>query len=80
MDMYFGRAAQKIVDLIRKRWKKYPDIQCFYVLGGGAAALRPYILERAENMKLRFVENSELMNVYGYLKLARNKTNPSEAM
>lgn len=80
VDMYFGRAAQKIVDLIRKRWKKYPDIQCFYVLGGGAAALRPYILERAENMKLRFVENSDLMNVYGYLKLARNKTNPSEAM
>ncbi len=80
VDAYFGRAAQKIVDLIRKRWKKYPDIQCFYVLGGGAAALRPYILDRAENMKLRFVEDSELMNVYGYLKLARNKTSQSEAV
>lgn len=80
VDAYFGRAAQKIVDLIRKRWKKYPDIQCFYVLGGGAAALRKYILEAAENMKLRFMEDSELLNVYGYLKLARNKTNQSEAV
>ncbi|WP_123039276.1 ParM/StbA family protein [Cohnella candidum] len=80
VDNYFGRAAQKIVDLIRKRWKKYPDIQCFYVLGGGASALRPYILEAAENMRLRFVEDSELQNVYGYLKLARNKTSQSEAV
>jgi plasmid segregation protein ParM len=77
VDNYFGRAAQKIVDLIRKRWKKYPDIQCFYVLGGGASALRPYILDAAENMRLRFVENSELQNVYGYLKLAKNKTSHS---
>jgi len=77
---YFSRAAQKIVDLIRKRWKKYPDIQCFYVLGGGAAALKPYILDAAENMRLRFVDNSELQNVYGYLKLAKNKTSQSEMM
>lgn len=80
VDTYFSRAAQKIVDLIRKRWKKYPDIQCFYVLGGGAAALRPYILEAAENMRLRFVDDSELQNVYGYLKLAKNKTSASEAV
>lgn len=79
VDTYFRRAAQKIVDLIRKRWKKYPDIQCFYVLGGGAAALKPYIVEAAESIRLRFVENSELQNVYGYLKLARNKMNQSEA-
>ncbi len=79
VDTYFGRAAQKIVDLIRKRWKKYPDIQCFYVLGGGASALKPYILEAADTMRLRFVENSELQNVHGYLKLAKNKMNPSEA-
>jgi len=75
VDVYFSRAAQKIVDLIRKRWKKYPDIQCFYVLGGGAAALKPYLLEAADTMRLRFVENSELQNVMGYLKLARNKMN-----
>jgi plasmid segregation protein ParM len=80
VDNYFSRAAQKIVDLIRKRWKKYPDIQCFYVLGGGAAALKPYILDAAENMRLRFVEDSELQNVYGYLKLAKNKTSQSEAV
>ena len=80
VDTYFGRAAQKIVDLIRKRWKKYPDIQCFYVLGGGAAALKPHILEAAENMRLRFVDDSELQNVYGYLKLAKNKTSQSEAV
>jgi plasmid segregation protein ParM len=78
VDTYFSRAGQKIVDLIRKRWKKYPDIQCFYVLGGGAAALKSYILDAADNMRLRFVEDSELLNVYGYLKLARNKTSQSE--
>lgn len=80
VDTYFNRAAQKIVDLIRKRWKKYPDIQCFYVLGGGAAALKPYIIEASDNMRLRFVEDSELQNVYGYLKLAKNKTSQSEAV
>ncbi len=80
VDNYFSRAAQKIVDLIRKRWKKYPDIQCFYVLGGGAAALKPHILEAAENMRLRFVDDSELQNVFGYLKLARNKTSQNEAV
>jgi plasmid segregation protein ParM len=43
------------------------------VLGGGAAALRPYIYEAAGSVKLRFVENSELQNVNGYLKLAKSK-------
>lgn len=73
VETYFSRAASKIVDLIKKRWKKYPDIQCYYVVGGGAAALRPFLLEAAGPMKLRFVEQSELQNVYGYLKLARNQ-------
>lgn len=75
VDMYFSRAASKIVDLIKKRWKKHPDIQCFYVIGGGAAALRPYILEAAGPMKLRFMDESELLNVQGYLKLAKSKVN-----
>jgi plasmid segregation protein ParM len=72
-DMYFSRAASKIIDLIKKRWKKYPDIQCFYVIGGGAAALKPYIIEAAGSIKLRFVEDSELLNVHGYLKMAKSK-------
>lgn len=73
VDVYFRRAARKLVDLIRKRWKKYPDIECFYVLGGGASALRSYIVEEAGSMRLRFEEDSELLNVHGYLKLAKNK-------
>ncbi|MFC4778768.1 hypothetical protein ACFO9Q_18390 [Paenibacillus sp. GCM10023252] len=80
VDNYFSRAAQKIVDLIRKRWKKYPDIQCFYVLGGGASALKPYIQTAADGMRLRFVEDSELQNVYGYLKVAKNKMNQLEVV
>ncbi|WP_240420967.1 ParM/StbA family protein [Paenibacillus periandrae] len=75
VDLYFSRAANKIVDLIKKRWKKHPDIQCFYVIGGGAAALRSYIVEAAGPIKLRFVDESELLNVNGYLKLAKNKVN-----
>lgn len=77
VDMYFTRAANKMIDLIKKRWKKYPDIQCFYVVGGGASALKPYMLEAAGPLKLRFVEQSELQNVFGYLKLARSKMNQS---
>jgi plasmid segregation protein ParM len=77
VDVYFTRAAQRIVDLIKKRWKKYPDIECFYVLGGGAMALKPYILDLARTMKLRFADDSELQNVYGYLKMAKNKVNQS---
>lgn len=77
VDTYFSRAAGHIFDLIKKRWNKYPDISCFYVLGGGASALEPYIKEAAGQVKLRFVYNSELQNVYGYLKLAKNKLNQS---
>jgi plasmid segregation protein ParM len=75
VDAYFTRAAQRIVDLIKKRWKKYPDIECFYVLGGGATALKPYIIELSNSMRLRFVEDSDLQNVYGYLKMAKSKVN-----
>ncbi|MBP3966300.1 ParM/StbA family protein [Paenibacillus sp. DLE-14] len=79
VDNYFNRAANKVLDLILKRWKKNPDIQCFYVLGGGASALREYINEEAGSVRLRFVNDSEFQNVYGYLKLAKNKTNQSIA-
>ncbi|MDF2959452.1 MAG: ParM/StbA family protein [Paenibacillus sp.] len=75
VDLYFSRAASKIVDLIKKRWKKHPDIQCFYVIGGGAAALRPYIVDAAGPIKLRFMDESEMLNVQGYLKLAKSKVN-----
>lgn len=78
VDMYFSRAAQKLVDLIRKRWKKYPDIECFYVLGGGASALRSYITDAAGGMRLRFEEDSEMLNVHGYLKLAKSKSGYSQ--
>ncbi|TBL71027.1 ParM/StbA family protein [Paenibacillus thalictri] len=73
VDQYFSRAAQRIVELIRKRWKKCPDIQCYYVIGGGAAALKSYILEAAGTMRLRFVSESELQNVRGYLKVAKSR-------
>lgn len=75
VDPYFQRAAVRIAELIRKRWRKAPDIQCFYVLGGGAAALKPYLQEAAGNMKLRFVTDSEMQNMYGYLKVARSRMN-----
>lgn len=74
VDQYFGRAAARIVEMIKKRWNKYPDIQCFYVIGGGATALKPYLLEAAGSIRLRFVEDSELQNMYGYLKLAKSKS------
>jgi plasmid segregation protein ParM len=80
VDPYFQRAAARIAELIRKRWRKAPDIQCFYVLGGGAAALKPYLLEAAGNMKLRFVTDSELQNMYGYLKVARSRTNQAASV
>jgi plasmid segregation protein ParM len=73
VDTYFNRAANRIVDLIKKRWKKHPDIQCFYVIGGGAAALRSYIVDASGPIKLRFVDDSELLNVHGYLKVAKSK-------
>ncbi|MNR61400.1 hypothetical protein D3C85_1831470 [compost metagenome] len=75
VDIYFRRAAVRMVELIRKRWKKMPDIQCFYVIGGGAAALKPYILEAAGSMKLRFAPESEYLNMHGYLKIAKNRMN-----
>lgn len=35
IDRQFTRIARRIVELIKKRWKKCPDIQAFYVIGGG---------------------------------------------
>jgi plasmid segregation protein ParM len=75
VDLYFHRAAQRMVEMIKKRWRKYPDIQCFYVIGGGAAALKPYILEAAGSMRLRFASDSEFLNMYGYLKVAKSRMN-----
>jgi plasmid segregation protein ParM len=80
VDMYFRRAAVRMVELIRKRWKKMPDIQCFYVIGGGAAALKPYLQDAAGSMKLRFAPESELLNMYGYLKVAKNRMHQAAPM
>jgi len=80
VDDHFTRAASHIFDLIKKRWNKYPDISCFYVLGGGAAALEPYIKEAAGSVKLRFVYDSDLQNVFGYLKLAKRRMSQAGGM
>jgi plasmid segregation protein ParM len=64
----------RVVELIQKRWAKYPDAQAFYVLGGGAGALKPYIEERTHGkLPLRFVSDSEWMNAAGYLKMLKNQ-------
>ncbi|MBP1965141.1 ParM/StbA family protein [Paenibacillus aceris] len=73
VDQHFRRAALRMIEMIKKRWRKYPDIQCFYVIGGGASALRPYIQEAAGSLKLRFAGESEFLNMYGYLKVAKSR-------
>ncbi|MFC4768139.1 hypothetical protein [Effusibacillus consociatus] len=74
VDEHFWRAAVRVVDLIHKRWAKYPDAQAFYVLGGGASALRPYIEEITHGkLPLRFVNDSEWQNAAGYLKMLKNQ-------
>ncbi|MFD0697602.1 hypothetical protein ACFQZT_26340 [Paenibacillus sp. GCM10027628] len=75
VDQHFRRAALRMLEMIKKRWRKYPDIQCFYVIGGGASALKPYIQEAAGSMKLRFAADSEFLNMYGYLKVAKSRMN-----
>lgn len=75
VDQHFRRAALRMIEMIKKRWRKYPDIQCFYVIGGGASALRPYIQEAAGSLKLRFANESEFLNMYGYLKVAKSRLN-----
>lgn len=75
VDQHFRRAALRMIEMIKKRWRKYPDIQCFYVIGGGASALRPYIQEAAGSLKLRFATDSEFLNMHGYLKVAKSRLN-----
>ncbi|BFT75426.1 hypothetical protein [Paenibacillus sp. P36] len=75
VDQHFRRAALRMIEMIKKRWRKYPDIQCFYVIGGGASALRPYIQEAAGSLKLRFANDSEFLNMHGYLKVAKSRLN-----
>lgn len=74
VDEHFKRAAVRVVDMIQKRWAKYPDAQAFYVLGGGAGALRPYIEDLTHSkLPLRFVNDSEWQNAAGYLKMLKNQ-------
>lgn len=74
VDEHFKRASFRIVDLIQKRWTKYPDAQAFFVLGGGATALRSYIEEQTHGkLPLRFVNDSEWQNAAGYLKMLKNQ-------
>ncbi|MDF2651015.1 MAG: hypothetical protein K0Q73_6820 [Paenibacillus sp.] len=77
VDQHFRRAALRMIEMIKKRWRKYPDIQCFYVIGGGASALKPYIQEAAGSLKLRFANESEYLNMYGYLKVAKSRLSQS---
>ncbi|MDQ0890991.1 plasmid segregation protein ParM [Paenibacillus sp. V4I9] len=77
VDQHFRRAALRMIEMIKKRWRKYPDIQCFYVIGGGATALKPYIQEAAGSLKLRFANESEYLNMYGYLKVAKSRLSQS---
>ncbi|WP_261302689.1 ParM/StbA family protein [Paenibacillus andongensis] len=77
VDQHFRRAALRMIEMIKKRWRKYPDIQCFYVIGGGASALKPYIQEAAGSLKLRFANESEFLNMYGYLKVAKSRLSQS---
>lgn len=80
VDYYFSRAATRMVELIKKRWKKCPDIQCYYVIGGGASALKTYLIQAAGPIRLRFVTESELQNMYGYLKVAKNRVNQNNGI
>lgn len=73
--------AKRIVDVVDRLWSKNYEIEEFFVVGGGAKLLRPYLMKHLEgrDMELTFIEpknksdyqnDPQLQNAFGYWKLA----------
>lgn len=76
--------AKKIVDVVDRMWKKNYEIQEFFVVGGGAKLLKPFLQQHlvSRGFELTFVEpknktdyqnDAQLQNAFGYWKLAQQK-------
>lgn len=48
VDHHLGSAGGHVYREILDKWNKIPTIESFYVLGGGAALLHPYLIELAK--------------------------------
>lgn len=70
--------ANKIVSIVDNLWSKHYEIQDFFVVGGGAKALRNMLIEemKKRNITLTFVdqhEDPQMQNALGYWKFAQQK-------
>jgi plasmid segregation protein ParM len=70
--------ARKIVGKVDKLWQNHFEIEEFYVVGGGAKAMRIALEEEMQKrkIKLAFIDDAEdpqMQNALGYWKFAKQK-------
>lgn len=77
VEEQFQIFANKIVSKVDNLWANHFEIQEFYVVGGGAKALKRFLAAEMDKRKigLTFIENEDpqLQNALGYWKFAKQK-------
>lgn len=77
IDEQFELFANKIVAVVDDLWSKHYAVQEFFVVGGGAKALRPYLARemRTRNINLTFNHETDpqMENAFGNYKYATLK-------
>lgn len=77
MDEQFQFFAEKIAAVVDKMWEKNYEIQRFYVVGGGAKALRSHLEKKMKerNIQVTFIEDEDpqMQNALGYWKYGKKK-------
>ncbi|MGG3471593.1 ParM/StbA family protein [Neobacillus pocheonensis] len=77
VDQQFSIFAKKIVSKVDNIWANHFEISQFFVVGGGAKALRKHLDEEMKRRKisLSFIDNEDpqMQNALGYWKYAKQK-------
>lgn len=73
----FEMFSAKIVAIVDKMWERNYEIKRFYVVGGGAKALKNYLEKKMEErgIVLTFIEDEDpqMQNALGYWKYAKQR-------
>src|SRR5690606_34653556 len=77
VDEQFQIFANKIVSKVDNLWANHFEIQEFYVVGGGAKAIKEPLVKEKQKRDIRLTcidkEDPQMQNALGYWKFAKQK-------
>lgn len=77
IDEQFEMFANKIVNVVDRIWEKNYEIRQFFVVGGGAKALQPFLEKKMKErgIVLTFIEDEDpqMQNALGYYKFGKQR-------